>query len=205
MSKSKYIDIECDCCHNSFSFKIYHSVNTMLNPELRLKVLTDSIGKFQCPHCGNIGVVRYDMLYHQMEDQFMIFYSSNVDKAIYTFQSINPCFDVDSYQFRVVDSYFDLIEKILIFSDKLDDRIIQLYKTVLEAEFLSNHPNLEYVDIYYSNVNGKQSFIMPETGEELYFNMDFYTILKNAFQEHLDKNNFIVNRAWAYEFMQKHG
>ena len=55
------------------NFEIWDSINTVLNPEMKEKVLNQSIFSYTCPNCGETFQLAYSTLYHQMENLIMIY------------------------------------------------------------------------------------------------------------------------------------
>ncbi|MBO4522897.1 MAG: CpXC domain-containing protein, partial [Methanomicrobium sp.] len=64
--------ITCPDCGAESDFVIWQSINTMIDPETKAKVLSGEIFRFKCPKCGSETNIMYDCLYHQMEDKLMI-------------------------------------------------------------------------------------------------------------------------------------
>ena len=65
----------CPKCGHKGEFKMYNSVNVTLNPKLKDRVLNGDIFDWTCPKCGESLSVRYNLLYHDMENKFQIYYS----------------------------------------------------------------------------------------------------------------------------------
>ena len=57
----------CTKCGQSNIIKVYKSINTADSPELRDKVKDGSLFLWECPHCGQVNLARYDTLYHDPE------------------------------------------------------------------------------------------------------------------------------------------
>ena len=114
---------------------MYESVNVSLDPSLREKVLTGEIFQWECPKCGESLSVMYDLLYHDMDKKFQIYYSpancAGINKMINDMLNKYPgmrklC--------RTVDSLNALREKIFIFESMLDDIAIELVKVMIKHE-----------------------------------------------------------------------
>jgi len=74
MSKHHMGIITCPKCGKESDFMIWDSINTTIDPEMKDKVRTGEAFIFQCPNCGERTNVNYTTLYHQMEDNIMIYY-----------------------------------------------------------------------------------------------------------------------------------
>ncbi len=75
MSQVKRETIECPNCHRKGEFEIWDSVNVDLDPELREKIFNEELFMYHCPHCEHVTGIPLDTLYHDMKNQFMLFFS----------------------------------------------------------------------------------------------------------------------------------
>jgi len=67
MSKNHKMEIQCPKCHRRSSFTIWDSVNVSLNPELKEKIIDQSLFNFNCPSCRTDALVQYPLIYHDMD------------------------------------------------------------------------------------------------------------------------------------------
>ena len=127
MSKHHIEKVTCPSCHHEGDFEVWDSINTVLNPEMKEKVLNQSIFLYTCPNCGETFRLNYPTLYHQMEDLVMIYLvpESEVKKTYEIFYEKNALadFHTEKYLNRIVTSANQLIEKIKIFDAGKDGRI----------------------------------------------------------------------------------
>ena len=73
MSKHHIEKVTCPSCHHEGDFEVWDSINTVLDPAMKEKVLNQSIFLYTCPNCGETFRLNYSTLYHQMEDLVMIY------------------------------------------------------------------------------------------------------------------------------------
>ena len=73
MSRHHMEKLTCPSCHHDGDFEVWDSINTVLDPEMKEKVLNQSIFLYTCPNCGETFRLNYPTLYHQMEDLVMIY------------------------------------------------------------------------------------------------------------------------------------
>lgn len=73
MSKHHIEKVTCPSCHHEGDFEVWDSINTVLDPAMKEKVLNQSIFLYTCPNCGETFRLNYPTLYHQMEDLVMIY------------------------------------------------------------------------------------------------------------------------------------
>lgn len=141
MSMEREVKITCPECGTEGDFILWQSVNTQLDPEAKQKVLNGELFQFTCPKCGSVTNVNYDLLYHQMEDLLMIQVASNDNEVKVAAESFDkfvdgsfmPGFDFSEqdYRFRIVRNLNQLREKIYIFDQGLDDRILEILKILM--------------------------------------------------------------------------
>lgn len=82
MSVFKNIKITCPDCKVEFPHVIWETINTELNPELKKKIMDETLFDCVCPHCNKKFEAPYSFLYHDVENRLMIQY--NADETILT-------------------------------------------------------------------------------------------------------------------------
>ena len=217
MSSHHTTVITCPACGKESDFRIWDSINTGLDPEMKKAVLDFSAFKFTCPHCGAETNVDYGFLYHQMEDKVMIHYASTDENAAemyetYTGKKFPEMFEgflSEKYRIRIVRSLDQLREKIRIFDTGLDDRIIEIYKVILLVRIMDQRPDLNMKSkMYFLPYEGKPYLQIfnddgPIGGVEM--DMDMYKGLEKDFGKDLPeiyKDDPVVDRDWGLSFLQ---
>ena len=66
MSKHHIEKVTCPSCHHEGDFEVWDSINTVLDPAMKEKVLNQSIFLYTCPSCGKTFRLDYATLYHQI-------------------------------------------------------------------------------------------------------------------------------------------
>ena len=66
MSRHHMEKVTCPSCHHEGDFELWDSINTTLDPEMKEKVLNQSIFLYTCPSCGKTFRLNYSTLYHQI-------------------------------------------------------------------------------------------------------------------------------------------
>ncbi|NIM90180.1 MAG: hypothetical protein GTO17_04450 [Candidatus Aminicenantes bacterium] len=74
MSKKVEIEASCPFCGFNQTVTFYSSVNVSLEPELRVKIFEDEINQFVCLHCGKNCLISADLLYHDMDHKFAVWF-----------------------------------------------------------------------------------------------------------------------------------
>ena len=134
MSLFKEEHLECPFCRKDVPFIMYNSINVGIHPEFKEKVLDWSLFQYQCPNCKKSDIVCYPVLYHDPENEIMIQvlwheeeFGQPVEKEL---QTLIEIMGQKNYRRREVFGYRELMEKICVFDDGLDDFSISLLKTL---------------------------------------------------------------------------
>ena len=72
MTEISTTEITCPECDLEQLFTVYNSVNVSLNPDAKERLINGELTVFTCDACGHQFEVVYPMLYHDMENKFMI-------------------------------------------------------------------------------------------------------------------------------------
>ena len=116
-----------------------------LSPQQRAGVLDRTLFVWECPECGTPLVVDAPFLYHDMRRRFLIRYCpQDADEAEFS-DAVERAgiFEGSGYTLRAVESYEELIEKIVIFEHDLDDRVVELCKLALLEELREEQPQMK--------------------------------------------------------------
>ncbi len=213
MSRHHVEKITCPKCGAESEFLMWDSINTVLNPEMKEPVRTGEAFQFTCPKCGAATTVDYPFLYHQMDDRLMIFYAPA--DPVGTVEAIkemkeNPMFELtedDGCLTRVVETRNQFLEKLLIFEEKLDDRIIEILKLCMMAYLKESYPDYEVDEMYFWKEDGTYRFV-AKLADENWINMAFlqniYDGLCDDYKDALQSDNdYVVDEHWAVRVMRK--
>lgn len=125
MSKQIIKEIDCPHCKEKAELKMWDSINASLNSDLKEKVKNGTIFDWECPHCGKTARIMYPFLYIDMLNYFMVWFGNpNSECSPELYQSM----DIENYQFRNARTVNELIEKITIFENGLDDHALEIQK-----------------------------------------------------------------------------
>jgi len=163
MSKFKLEQVSCPRCNHTQEVRTWDSINVTLNPQLRVDLFANKINTTTCGNCQYHSTIGKDLLYHDMQMRVMIFeqYSSHdiMDQLDTLKQHCAPSAFRD-YRFRIVKSRRGLIEKILIFQDGFDDRVVELMKltVISHADDLDARDDQDVL-LYYCGLNERQELL----------------------------------------------
>ena len=211
MSRKSEEIIKCPKCGEESNFIIWDSINTVLNPEMVDQVKQGNIFNFIRPKCGEVTQVIYPFLYNMMDKSMMIYYvmEEEVDDTIKMLDSLKELQEKTGVKYRVVCNPNYLQEKIRIFEDDRDDRIIEIMKLVFEANFVDSpqYNGENYNDMIYLNQDGKKTIAILNDGvivcgydasDEVYEN---FCQLSKEFLD--DKDEYLIDREWAFSYLEK--
>lgn len=221
MSMEKMEVLKCPKCGEKSEFRIWSSINTQLDPEMKEQVRTGEAFMFTCPYCGNTANVNYGFLYHQMEDQILIHYSQdeeNFNQAykLYTGEDelmkgelgINA---FEGYLKRIVTSQNQLREKLLIFDMGLDDRIIEIIKLIYMAQMQLEHPELSFDEIlFYTNQEKEKGIEFLNEGNyvaNVKIDDAMYHAIVTEYGSNLmdlKEDDIVIDFNWALRLFDKH-
>lgn len=204
MSKLHIEKITCPNCKKVSDFRVWESINTTLNPDMKEKVRTGEAFSFVCPHCGKKTNVNYPTLYHQMEDQIMIYFvHGDQSKAIEALQKHSGFrFEAD-YRKRVVGTMNAFREKLMIFDAGLDDRVIELMKLFVVSQIHEQDPNVRIQECYFTyDPEGNNTFtVRVQDGRwgGIDFDQATYKAIAEAFKQKLEKttDDVVIDTKWA--------
>lgn len=128
----------CSKCGNRNTIRIYKSINTSANPELKDKVRDGSLFLWECPHCGQANLARYETLYHDPEGKLMVWLIPEGEISETQMRAVTMHTKaMGGYTLRRVNDTGSLMEKILIHDAGLDDAVLEMCKYVIKMEMAS--------------------------------------------------------------------
>ncbi len=208
MSRHHIEKVTCPSCHHEGDFELWDSINTALDPEMKEKVLNQSIFLYTCPSCGETFRLNYSTLYHQMEDLVMIYLvpESEVKKTYEIFYEKNALADyryrTEKYLCRIVTSANQLVEKIQIFDAGKDDRVMELVKLLATDSILKNDPDIEFDELRFAvDDDGTNILVIINKGEitgavDINDMYEFASSHCTDFKDLRDDEDIVINREW---------
>lgn len=164
MSRLVRDPITCPRCGQMSDFEHFASVNVTLDPELRERVFERTLSKFCCRGCKLEASVEHDLLYHDMSLGFMIQLDSQGRFDGEEFDRLTPLLagsGAGPRLTRVVGGYNELLEKVLIFEAKLDDRLLEVLKVMLVAR----QPEIADASLFFDSVSAESFKLVALKGD----------------------------------------
>lgn len=191
----------CPVCGSTGNFIIWNSVNADITPEIAQKVKDQSLFFWSCPQCrGNI-LVSYPCLYHDMSRRFMIQYAQQERDDGERIREYFP-----DYTYRWVDNLDALREKIRIFEQDFDDRVIEMMKFFLTASL--REQNVSFINLFFWDVNREGQFVFQlETWQpqnQIQCNAKLYEIFTPDYLAHAAQAS-AVDQKWAQRYIETYG
>jgi len=205
---------------------LWESVNAQVDQEMKEKILAREFYSQKCDACGETIQVMYTFLYHDMEHNYMVYIVPDSDperqaEAISQMQEMfttapdgepgNMMAEIsETYKTRIVLNYNELIEKIKIFDNELDDRLVEAMKVISLGKMSESINDKTLTGIYYDDAAaGYPALIVVFDNDEaasIKFDTDLYESLQNnllhLFDAHTPKGYSIVNYSWALEVLE---
>lgn len=165
--------ITCPICKKEGEFEYWSSINVDLDPELKEKIFNEEIFIWTCPECGAKVFIPFGTLYHDMKNNFMIFFSHDEpEEGKYKPFDIPSTFGIEKgYTFRAVYGLMNFKEKILIMEKKLNDIAVEKLKYTI-THHIDQKMSERGVKLFF------QGITKPDEENE-YGQMLFYCLEKN--------------------------
>ena len=138
MSIIKEASAPCSKCGEKQVIRIYRSINVSEDPQLKEKVRNGSLFLWECPHCGQVNLAKYETLYHDPAARLMVWLLPEGDLSETQMKAITMHTKaMGGYTLRRVTDMGSLMEKVLIHDAGLDDVVLEMCKYVTKMEMIS--------------------------------------------------------------------
>ena len=206
MTEVNQVPIHCETCQKSFDYTIYQNVNVTETPELKEKLINQTVFQCTCPHCEQKYFIPYILNYQDMDKKILIHFfpkeeemQKELQQVLIDDQTTNQDFLDSGYAVRYVGSCDEFFEKLCIAEEGYDDRIIEIVKYYCVDRMLQK--NIVFDRILFSNqqevgvgiyiVNGKQISHFIPVSEEL------LKIAEKQLEKAKPEKDLLVDRYWA--------
>ena len=127
----------CSKCGQQHKVTVYRSINISDNPELKDKVRDGSLFLWECPHCGQVNLAKYETLYHDPASKLMVWLIPAGEVSETQMQAITMHTKaMGGSTLRRVNDMGSLMEKVLIRDAQLDDVVLEMCKYVTKLEMV---------------------------------------------------------------------
>ena len=127
----------CSKCGQQHKVTVYRSINIADNPELKDKVKDGSLFLWECPHCKQVNLAKYETLYHDPSAKLMVWLIPSGEVSETQMQAITMHTKaMGGYTLRRVNDMGSLMEKVLINDAGLNDVVLEMCKYITKQEML---------------------------------------------------------------------
>ena len=142
----------CSKCGQQHTVTVYRSINTSENPELKDKVRDGSLFLWECPHCGQVNLAKYETLYTDPSAKLMVWLIPSGEVSESQMQAITMHTKaMGGYTLRRVNDMGSLMEKVLIRDSGLDDVVLEMCKYVTKLEMVQTSVGAEMKDEFMAS------------------------------------------------------
>lgn len=209
MEKGMYV---CDHCHSTNEFDVTEYVNAQQNPQLKEKLIEGKLFLQHCHRCGSENIVVSSMLYEDDDLHYFVEMVPAGDtetgkKLERKYLSKETQKNAGAYQKRVVHEPNDLLEKIAVFEEGLDDRVIEIMKLSAAAAIL-NHQKIDVSGMYFSPSEKGREFdvlVKNEFYGTIPFQQKLYDQIRDSYLPLLNSHEAsaaLVDMDWALEVIR---
>ena len=195
--------VRCPQCGKEIDFTMWQSINDEMPFALK-DIITGKLFEAECKKCGKKANVHYPILVNDMAHRVMIYYIFPEDKE-QTEKALEFMKNMYDGRVRIVTDQASLREKVAIFKEELDDRIIELLKLSILAQMQNQLGDKEVQGVYFVPDDHPRFEIVYEGG--LYyvtFDMGFYDKIKDEFEQVEDfakDTGPYIDLDWAYSII----
>ena len=142
----------CSKCGQQNKVIIYKSINIADNPELKDRVKDGNLFLWECPHCGQVNLAKYETLYHDPAAKLMVWLIPSGEVSESQMQAITMHTKaMGGYTLRRVNDMGSLMEKVLIRDAQLDDVVLEMCKYVTKLEMIQTTVGREQKDEFMAS------------------------------------------------------
>lgn len=150
MSLNAKQNVKCPKCAQMSEVTVWNSITVKDSADLKKDLLSGKVNMFHCPSCSHTALMPTPMLYHDEEKRLMISFSPCSDELLKmqlfdnvqkTSKDSGELEKLEGYNLRFTADYNELLEKILIFDNSLNDKTIEVLKLMILSQDLEKSQN----------------------------------------------------------------
>ncbi|MBN2444872.1 MAG: hypothetical protein JXJ04_26190 [Spirochaetales bacterium] len=139
-------------CEEKFDADIPDEVNFDTHPELMASIINGDFMSVTCPKCNKVLKPEYPLKLTGTSEGIDFFFIPELDRSTYSFGKLD--YETGSPA-RIVIGFRELVEKLKIYKEKMDDRCIEVIKYYLLQKAVDSVNNEEAdIDIYFMEKKG---------------------------------------------------
>lgn len=143
MSLNSKQSVRCPKCGQLSEVTVWNSITVKDSGDLKADLLAGKINMFHCPSCSHAALMPTPMLYHDEENLLMFSFSPTNDPVLkqQLYENVQKSSresgeldKLSGYNLRFITDYNELLEKILIFDNGLNDKAIEVIKLMILSQ-----------------------------------------------------------------------
>ena len=143
MSINSKQSVKCPECGQMSDVTVWNSITVSDSGDLKKDLLSGKVNMFRCASCGHTALMPTPMLYHDEGRRLMISFSPTNDPVLKqqlfenvqnSSRSSGELEKLIGYNLRFVTDYNELLEKILIFDNGLNDKAVEVIKLMVLSQ-----------------------------------------------------------------------
>lgn len=144
MSINSKQSVKCPSCGGLGDVTVWNAVTVKDSPDLKADLLAGKINMFRCGACGHAALMPTPLLYHDEDKKLMISFSPCAEERrvklygdmVKNSKESDALKNFSGYNLRFVTEYNELLEKILIFDNGLNDKAVEVIKLMILSQDL---------------------------------------------------------------------
>lgn len=135
--------VKCPKCAQMSDVTVWSSITASDSEDLKGELLAGKLNMFSCPSCEFRALMPHPLLYHDERRKLMISFSPTNDTVVkeQMFENIKSTSKesgeldkLEGYNLRFTTDYNELLEKILIFDNDLNDKTLEVIKLMILSQ-----------------------------------------------------------------------
>jgi len=205
--------VTCPKCGFVYEHECCPSVNAAADPALKERVLSGGICVTTCPSCKVVTRLVYPCLYQDPERDFAVYFLPRTEARSIPMNGMEALTEGMAVSTRrLVDDYTELMEKIAIFEQGLDDRVMELFKAYTALSMMAQPNAFKPDKLLFEGKGGEGHFLMlgVRDGEtrKLVVPEKLYTALSAVVggRDWGENGDFVmVDMVWALDLLKREG
>lgn len=215
MAQFRTVSVVCPSCNKKEDIRLWEEINAEQDITAKNKILNGEMFQYRCKKCGYTTYTAHNCIYKDPKKNLMIYLAADgdvegmsnaMDNVSKNAKVMAPI--VISSIRRIVLNTNSFREKILIFDNNLDDRMIELLKQMYVLSLSEDYPELQIRECYFCIVDNKWKLeLITDDGRMFSVNMDksIYDEFEEKYRKIVDEigNCYVVDEGYAMSVFDK--
>lgn len=145
MSLNSKQNVRCPKCSQLSEITVWNSITVQDSGDLKQDLLKGKVNMFLCPSCSYSALMPTPMLYRDDDKRLLMSFSPCDDpvlknqlfgNVLETSKKSGELKEFEGYNLRFISDYNELLEKILIFDNDMNDKTIEVIKLMVLSQDL---------------------------------------------------------------------